>query len=158
MAARLSTRCSKDHQHQQLVGGRAAAAAFYPLELIKAMLLGMRDTADAESKLLERTRESRDVVNAVSDGAGAIPAVAEATTIPLASKVPFVDGKMCDISYDDCHIRVKYVDECTGEVLDPALVRAAIIDELDYFNDKVWRVERLPDMYACVDAVRTRSR
>ena len=35
MAARLSTTCSKDHQHQQLVGGRAAAAAFYPLKPIK---------------------------------------------------------------------------------------------------------------------------
>ena len=111
MAARLSTRCSKDHQQQQLVGGRAAAAAFYPLKLIKAMLLGMRDTAHAESKLLDQTRESRDVVNAISDSAGAIPAVAEATTIPLTSKVPFVNGKMCDISYDDCNFRVKYVDE-----------------------------------------------
>ena len=56
MAARLSTRCSKDHQHQQLVGGQAAAAAFYPLKLIKAMLLGMRDKADAKSKLLDRAR------------------------------------------------------------------------------------------------------
>ena len=108
MAARLSTRCSKDHQHQQLVGGRAAAAAFYPLKLIKAMLLGMRDTADAKSKLLDQARESRDVVNAVSDSAGAVPGVAGATTIPLTSQVPFVKGKMRDISYDDCNFRAKY--------------------------------------------------
>ena len=138
MAARLSTRCSKDHQHQQLVGGRAAAAAFYPLKLIKAMLLGMRDTANAESKLLDRTRESRDVMNAVSESAGAIPGVAAATTIPRTSQVPFVKGKMCDVSYDDCNFRAKYVDDYTGEVLDRVLVRAAIIDELDYFNAKVW--------------------
>ena len=34
--------------HQHLEGGRAAAAAFYPQGLIKAILRGIRDTADAE--------------------------------------------------------------------------------------------------------------
>ena len=34
MARRLSTRCSGNHTHQHLLGGRAAAAALYPLPLI----------------------------------------------------------------------------------------------------------------------------
>ena len=49
MRSRLSTRCSKTHSHQHLLGGRAAAAAFYPMPLITEIIRGMRDTADAEA-------------------------------------------------------------------------------------------------------------
>ena len=49
MAVRLSTRCSRDHPHEPLLGGRAADAAFYPTPLITEILRGMRDTADAEA-------------------------------------------------------------------------------------------------------------
>ena len=55
MAARLSALCDKTHEHQHLMGGRAAAAAIYPLGLITAILRGMRDTADAEYKGDEST-------------------------------------------------------------------------------------------------------
>ena len=48
MLARLSARCPGNHEHQHLVGGRAANAAFYPPGLIINILRGMRDTADAE--------------------------------------------------------------------------------------------------------------
>ena len=48
MLARLSSRCKGGHEHQHLIGGRAANAAFYPPELITDILRGMRDTADAE--------------------------------------------------------------------------------------------------------------
>ena len=50
MLARLSNKCLGDHEHQQLVEGRGAAAAFYPPALIQAMLRGIRDTADAEAR------------------------------------------------------------------------------------------------------------
>ena len=44
---RLSLKCQGDHQHQPLVGGgRAAAAAIYPAELCRAILLG----AEAQSQ------------------------------------------------------------------------------------------------------------
>ena len=39
MLERLSRRCKRDHVHQQLTGGRCAAAAFYPLKLVKSILL-----------------------------------------------------------------------------------------------------------------------
>ena len=44
----LSKRCSGKHQHQALMGGKAAAAAYYPLDLITEILRGMRNTADFE--------------------------------------------------------------------------------------------------------------
>ena len=53
MIQRLSKRCS-GHVHQQLVGGRAAQAAFYPLELVLEILRGMRDQANVED---QRERE-----------------------------------------------------------------------------------------------------
>jgi hypothetical protein len=48
MAEGLDKRCDRSHRHQHLVGGRAAAAAFYPLPLVRAILRGIRATADAE--------------------------------------------------------------------------------------------------------------
>ena len=50
MLKRLSAKCDGPHKHQQLVGGRAASAAFYPTKLIEQMLRGIRDTADAENR------------------------------------------------------------------------------------------------------------
>ena len=37
----LGQQCSGDHEHQQLVSGRAAAAAIYPSALCRAMLRGI---------------------------------------------------------------------------------------------------------------------
>ena len=48
MVLALDRRCDRSHEHQHLVGGRAAAAAFYPLPLVRAILKGIRDTADAK--------------------------------------------------------------------------------------------------------------
>ena len=48
MAEGLDTRCDRSHRHQHLAGGRAAAAAFYPLPLVRAKLQEIRATADAE--------------------------------------------------------------------------------------------------------------
>ena len=50
MLKRLSKRCSKDHDHQQLVGGRAKACENYAPELITEILRGIRDTADHEEE------------------------------------------------------------------------------------------------------------
>ena len=50
MLERLSRRCSGNHTHQHLSGGRAKAAEDYSIELITEILRGMRDTADAEEK------------------------------------------------------------------------------------------------------------
>ena len=43
----LNTRCDGSHSHQHLVGGRAAAAAFYPPDLLRAILRGIAMTRDA---------------------------------------------------------------------------------------------------------------
>ena len=66
MAHRLSLRCDKSHTHQPLVGGRCADAAFYPLPLIRAILHGMRDTADAKKRESEAEASKMATLNAVT--------------------------------------------------------------------------------------------
>ena len=158
MAARLSRRCDRSHRHQQLVGGRCANAAFYPLGLIRQIFLGMRDTRDVADAIKRNCREVRDQVHALASSLGPQPSDDPTLATPLSSSVPYVNGKNCIIKYSDENFKPKYVDEYTGEVLDQKLIKAAIIDELDYFNGRVWQIEHVKDMYAQKDYVRTRSR
>ena len=74
-----------------------------------------------KAKLLEQGQ----LINAISSSAGEIP---DSNEEVRGSSAPFVDGKMCKITYDALNFKSKYVDEYTGEVLDPKRVRDAIID------------------------------
>ena len=158
MANRLSLRCSREHEHQQLVGGRCKDAAFYPLGLIKAMLMGMKDQSDLDNSTAHLVKESRDLVNAVTSSAGSLPTIGNTGGNELSSSVPYVNGGKCIIGYKNENFKDRYIDEYTGEVLDPVQIRAAIIDELNYFNSKVWQLEKVSDMYLMKDYVRTRCR
>ena len=155
MAARLSLRCKKDHEHQQLVGGRCKDAAFYPLGLIKAILMGMRDQADFDRSSKNLSHEEQALIHAISNSAGMIPSKEGVDATPLTSAVPYTNGKKCIIAFKEENFKVKYVDEYTGEILDPEQIKAAIIDELSYFNEKVWQIERVNDMYKKKDFIRT---
>ena len=157
MANRLSTRCDKSHVHQQLVGGRARDAAFYPLPLVEAILGGISDTADADHRQKMAEEEQRAMINAVSQSAGTIP-VSEDLEAPKMSSVKKVTGGVLPIAYHSQNFRARYIDEYTGEVLDPLLISSAIMEELDYFNDRVWQVELREDMLKVPDHVFVRSR
>ena len=61
-----------------------------------------------------------------------------------------------NISYDNW--KPRYVDEYTGEVLQDQLVRTAMIDELDYFNQHVWGVDTVDHMKTVQDYILVRSR
>ena len=66
MAEMLQKRCERQHEHQALVGGRIAAAAFYPLGLKRAIIKGIRKTKNArrakegEKKLINSTEVEGD--------------------------------------------------------------------------------------------------
>ena len=40
----------------------------------------------------------------------------------------------------DSNFKDKYVDEYTGEIPNPELFHEAIVNELSYFNGKVWQL------------------
>lgn len=52
----------------------------------------------------------------------------------------------------------RYTDEYTGERLPPNLIRTAIVEELDYFNSKVWEISAVDQMAKYPDAVMVKSR
>ena len=55
-------------------------------------------------------------------------------------------------------IKHGYIDEYTGGVLDPILIRVTIMEQLNYFNDKqVWQLEHIKKVEEDADAVHVRS-
>ena len=157
MRDRLSRTCDGLHRHQQLVGGRCRDAAFYPLPLVRAIVLGMKDTRDAAAAGKIFAQERRDILSSVTSSAGEIPLASIDTNCPT-STLKRVTGGVLPISYHPTQFKAKYVDEYTGEVLDSQLAQAAIMEELDYFNDRVWEVEDKANMFKVDGHVFVRSR
>ena len=160
----LSTRCDQSHVHQQLTGGRARDAAFYPMPLVEAILKGIALTADSDAKIIAslngiRSMEENhnDIVNAVTGSSATIPNTKVSNAVPTSS-IKRVTGGVLPIAYHQDQFKQKYVDEYTGEVLDSHLIQAAIMEELDYFNDRVWEIETKDDMFKIQDHVFVRSR
>ena len=140
MAKLLQQRCKRDHEHQQLVSGRAAAAAFYQLKLIRTIIRGIRNTRLAR-------KNGGDAVHAVIEN------VAKVT-----SKVTKLGGGHIDIQFDPRNFKEVYRDEYTNEILPTELIRAAIIEELDYFNSRVWEVTDAKNMKNFSDSKLVRCR
>ena len=84
MQMKLSKKCDKSHKHQQLVGGRAKDAAFYPLPLIKAILSGIQATRDADSNKARSITERVQVIQAITDAAGTVPMDLDDTLVPTS--------------------------------------------------------------------------
>ena len=145
MIKRLSRRCSKTHEHQHLVGGRAKAAEDYSLELVTDILRGIRDTADHEEewgdateKELESAMVTAGLLHDVKFSSLVAAYRAEdllVETKNLSVKFKHLNGKanMTNLTFKD-----SYKDEYTGEELPMGHVRNAMLDELEYFCDKVW--------------------
>ena len=147
MLKRLSTRCDKSHSHQHLVGGRAAAAAYYPAKLISQILRGMRDTADAEHKEYDLSSDMRMAMAsaAMMHDQAPISLVAAYRESDLAHsnaqrKVIFkyADNREVSLSLDS-HFKPQYKDEYTNEILPFEAAKDAMLDELQYFCDLVFR-------------------
>ena len=64
MAGMLQKRCDRQHEHQALVGGRCAAAAFYLLGLIRAIIKGIRTTKNA----LKAREGKNTLINSTDQG------------------------------------------------------------------------------------------
>ena len=69
-----------------------------------------------------------------------------------------MNGGKVSIKYQECNFRDKYLDEYTGEILPKPLIRNAIEDELNYFNEKVWRLATKEEMEQIPGYILVRSR
>ena len=109
------------------MSGRAAAAAFYPLKLLKAILSGIQATRDAQhcTSALSDDRWDLGLVMSATpvdpDTAQQLPEATQNT-----SQIPNVYGGYTKITYDPVNFREVYLDEYTREPLPAELVKEAI--------------------------------
>ena len=110
----LGYRCSGRHQHTQLLGGRAAAAAIYPPELVLAIVKGLQAQREEDARL----------------GKAAPPL-----------SVAILEAVRGEIQLQAVGVTKDTYDEYTGLLLDPVLVQRGKDEELKYFKTKnVWNV------------------
>ena len=83
----------------------------------------------------------------MTNAASTIPTDHDDTTI-LGNSIKRASGGVLPIGYSPSQFRPRYVDEYTGQVLDPELARNAIIEELDYLNSRVWEISTKEEMEA----------
>ena len=138
VTSELSRRtCDRTHVHQHLTGGRCGNAAFYPLPLVRTMLRGIskqKEVSKAVTSLVAMVPVDHLKNIAKSDN------VTSPSTVAPSSKVPKVNGGHVEIHFDSRNFKDVYRDKYTNEILPSDLVRAAICEELAYFNDKVWEI------------------
>ena len=77
---------------------------------------------------------------------------------PRTSSIPRMRGGSVPVIYNECNYKDRYVDEYTGEILPAPLIRDAIEDELNYFNEKVWQLCSQEEMKKIPDYILVRSR
>ena len=156
MADLLGKRCDKSHTHQPLVGGRCKDAAFYPLKLIQTILRGVAATRDATEAIDRAGQEHKDLIHSIMAVGGQIPKAGEGD--PFKSSIPRVAGGNVQVTYTDVNFRAKYIDEYTGDTLEPEAIASAIREELNYFNSRVWQIELKSNVTSDPDAILVRSR
>ena len=120
------------------MSGRAAAAAFYPLRLLKAILRGMGRASDSIQQVQAIAEEEYDT-HLLMSMTPPEPLPDHSQAVPESS-LPKQGGGTVRIRYEACNFKQSYVDEYTREQLPQDLVKAATIEELKYFNDKVWEL------------------
>ena len=157
MRDQLSMRCDKQHSHQPLIGGRCKDAAFYPLPLVEAILKGMSNQADDEYRKSLESQERKTRIQAVTQQSGTIPSDDDPSHFKT-SMIKRVNGGVLPVSYQSQCFKARYIDEYTGEVLDTHMIQSAIMEEVNYFNDRVWEVESKEDLLNNPDHMFVRSR
>ena len=101
----------------------------------------MADTSKADASVKEMPEELYDTELRMSVNASA-PAAPQKSDDHHShpGSIPCEDGGQVTITYDVKQFKDTYLDEYTREPLPHHLVRAAIRDELDYFNKTVWEL------------------
>ena len=152
MLKRLSRRCQENHVHEHLLAGRPKDAALYPLPLIVEILRGMRDEADHRHHAYDHDEMALNMVSAIHSAMPTPPPTHKSTYAAetlhdqnkkKTSTAHYMDGSTKQIHFNN--FKPAYKDEYTQETLDENLTHAAIIDEMQYVNDRVWKFMSLAE-------------
>ena len=132
MIEELSRKCSRDHVHVQLEGGRACMAGIYPLELLKAILAGVSRTKDAIDALQSQQVKDYEAVLSLATAEAELQDPSDASTQPLPhTSIPIRDGGEFRMQFKIEKFKKLYKDEYTGEQLPSHLVHKAMCEELE---------------------------
>ena len=120
MIEALTVKCDKTHIHRHLMGGRAAAAAFYPPKLLKAIVLGMartRDVANGLRLLAEDKKKLQHEISALMKPSHNNNDEPNSDTIKTkkakVSSLPLHGGGTLPLTYDDHNFKEAHKDEYT---------------------------------------------
>ena len=113
MSRQLSQRCTKDHVHQPLVGGRCKDAAMYPVPLVQAVLGGI--ALQSREKRLTEPEKIFAMPMSYNTGSAKTVDFGPATY----SSIPKVNGGVVPVQYDQKNFKDRYFDEYTGQILAP---------------------------------------
>ena len=134
MLKQLEFKCDRSHFHQILEGSRCADAAFYPIELVRAILKRIQGTTEAEKHRHAEFLEERKKLAALVCAARKAEPVAKESGIIGKTKVKKLGGGTLDIDFDLLRFKAQYFDEYTGGILPNDLVRAAMIEEMTFIS------------------------
>ena len=134
----LTLRCDGLHPHQHLTENRAKACENYPIDLVHAILRGIAKTMDARRAMHEMQETAWNVMLNLQ--------INDPVNYSQPDDLPEIepstlygdDGKTYPVTFDPKNFKTVYRDEYTGEVLPYHLVRAAMAEEMAYFNRVVW--------------------
>ena len=110
----------------------------------------------AQCKDRQEKEEFTQTLNAISDHPIKLPERIATTTVTTSSSIKKWGGGYLSIKYD--YWKPRYTDDYTGEILRDDLFQAAMIDELDDFNQHVWAIDTLDHMKTVPDYILVRSR
>ena len=112
MIEELTRKCSRDHVHVPLEGGRAGPAAIYPLELLIAILKGIARTRDAISAVRGQQVEDYEVVLSLATAEADLHGKPDAGTEALpTTKIPIRKGGEFQLQFRIENFKQVYRDE-----------------------------------------------
>ena len=79
-------------------------------------------------------------------GSDGRPGQIQYATVAPDSSVQMVSGGMLPVGYTSDHFKAQYLDKYTGEVLPEDLIRAAVVEKLNYFNERVREITTKDEM------------
>ena len=135
--SRLGHKCLGGHRHQALVNGRAAQAAVYPPQLCRAILRGAEAQRRREGHVLPESVVSELAVLGLSSG-GPAPA-GDPTAVQVSEDLEEYHVGDEEVNIVQHAGDEAVLDEYTGDVLPPELVRKAREEEVAMMEDwEVW--------------------
>ena len=163
---KLSRRCDREHEHQQLIGGRAKAAQVYPTQLCTSILKGLKRQLTCDGVLSRRhigsiepeeeTLDSTDLWGEFYDVSGNALESSKVREARLEEIQGLKDrGTYEKVPIEECHrvtgkgpIRTRFVDLNKGDHKTPNYRSRLVATELKANNPSLDHFAAMPPLEA----------